>query len=304
MRLKEIRSSTNVMVSSDFNKMSNLQLAQKYFEYLLAQKSARTLELYKREILKFLDFIEGYKINVISANDINSWLNEKGELNNTTMHLYLTVLSSFLEFLKLNGYEMNANPALQAQRLIGKRTPKQHEPVPLDELRKIMRNTTHPRDRAIIATLCKTGCRANELVNIKISDVLEDGVLIKNRKGSKNGEKDTEIPLDNELKSILQIWLSVRPPDYIPENGGYLFTTFFGDKLTTARIRGLLNKIAGIHPHQLRYSFTTFLSENRCNVAVIEKLRGDSPRTMTSYYTKIPWETIKKEYLAAMPKIS
>jgi integrase len=298
MRLKEIRESTNVMVASNFDKMTNDQLATKYFEYLKAQKSVRTHEKYKEQITKFLDFIKGYKIHAISANDIGQWLKDKGDIGNSTKHLYLTVLSSFFEYLKINGYSMIGNPALQSKKLLGKKVHIQHEPVPLEEVRRIMKNITHPRDRAIIATFTKTGCRANELVNIKVDDVLEDRIWIRNRKGSKNGEKDTEIPLDNELKSILQIWLSVRPP-----GSDYLFVTYYGESLTTARIRGLTNKIAGIHPHQLRYSFTTFLSENRCNPAVIEKLRGDSARSMTSYYTKLGWDIVKKEYLASMPRI-
>jgi integrase len=193
---------------------------------------------------------------------------------------------------------MIGNPALQSKKLLGKKTQIQHTPVPLDELRSIMKSITHPRDKAIIATLVKTGCRCNELVNIKVSDVLDDRIWIRNRKGAKNGEKDTEIPLDSELKSILQTWISVKPP-----GSDYLFVTYYGESLTTARIRGLTNKIAGIHPHQLRYSFTTFLSENRCNPSVIEKLRGDSPRSMTSYYTKLGWDIVKKEYLSSMPKI-
>ncbi len=250
------------------------------------------------QITKFLDFIKGYKISAISSNDIDLWLKDKGALSSSTSHLYLTILSSFFVYLKIKGYSMNGNPALESKKLIGKRFPKQHEPVPLDKVKSIMKSITHPRDRAIIATFVKTGCRCDELTKIKVSDVLEDRIWIRNRKGSKNGEKDTEIPLDNELKSILQIWLSVRPL-----GSDFLFVTYYGESLTTARIRGLTNKIANVHPHQMRYSFTTFLSENRCNVSVIEKLRGDSARSMTSYYTKLPWEVIKKEYLAAMPKI-
>ncbi|MBU0599139.1 tyrosine-type recombinase/integrase [Patescibacteria group bacterium] len=298
MRLKEIKENSNVMVSSNFDKMTNDQLAEKYFEYLLAQKSACTHEKYSEQINKFLDFIRGYKIRDITSNDIGLWLQEKGKIGNSTKHIYLTVLSSFFEYLKINGYTMIGNPALQSKKLLSKKINVQHEPVPLDEVRKIIKSITHPRDKAIIAVFVKTGCRCNELTNLKVSDVETDRIWIRFRKGSKNGEKDTQVPLDNELKSILNIWLSVRPP-----GSDYLFTSFYGQGLTNARIRHITSRLAGIHPHQLRYSFTTFLSENRCNVNVIEKLRGDSARSMTSYYTKLGWDTVKKEYLAAMPKI-
>ncbi len=50
MRLKEIRQNTNVMISSNFDKMTNDQLAQKYFEYLKEQKSARTHQKYKEQM--------------------------------------------------------------------------------------------------------------------------------------------------------------------------------------------------------------------------------------------------------------
>ena len=63
-------------------------------------------------------------MRTITATDINIWLAEKGEIGNTTKHLYLTILASFIEYVKLNGYVMDANPARIAKKLVEKRTPK------------------------------------------------------------------------------------------------------------------------------------------------------------------------------------
>ena len=143
------------------------------------------------------------------------------------------------------------------------------------------------RDKTIVCLLYSTGIRASELVNLKVSDLDSNRMVINIHQGK--GRKDRIVMLAENLLDVLkEYWLESRPetflfPGKIP-----------GKPLTRKAINNLLKKYstkAGItkqiSPHTLRHSFATHLLEDGANIRVIQFLLGHRNVKTTTIYTHI-----------------
>lgn len=306
--LQEILNDNNdVNGMADINNMSNKELVEFYLEHVEDVLSLNTHIQYKRHLNNFLEFIEDFSISEIRPFHLDHWIKQQKNIKNITKKIYLVSVSSFFKHITINGYIMgNGNPALAALANIKDTKPKQYEPLSIDDIKKIIKNTISPRDRAIILMLFKTGCRISEIANLVLSDVdLEKNIIyIRNRKHHGKNDEPTQIPIDAELKIILQNWLRFR----LKGKSDHLFVGYYGKGMTITRHRDIVTRcgenvgIMNAHSHRYRYSFTTVMSK-KCNPAVITYLRGDSAKTMVEYYTKPSQEFVKEEYLRTMPKL-
>lgn len=292
----------------DINNCTNPELIDKFIGSI---ENSSTIDHYGRYLRFFLEFVEDIPVRDIRPNHLVQWIEQRetdvGKLQKTTIKSYLTCVSSFFKYLINNGYESPMNPAPAAMKQLTKGAKSnQYTPLSIEEIQKILQNTVNPRDRAIIMTLFKTGCRIGEITNLQLTDVdLDSGTItVRGRKHHPNDS--TQIPVDRELSMMLQNWLYFRHKG----KDGNLFVSYYGTGMTKTRMREIVLKCgrdAGIeraNSHRYRYSFTTALSNNNCNPAIIAYLRGDSSKSMVDYYTKPDFETmIRPEYLRAMPKI-
>lgn len=294
----------------DINNLNNNGLVHFFLKSI---GNASTLDHYGRYLRIFLEFVDEYPVKDIKPYHLIQFLEQRekdvGKLRKTTKKSYLTSISSFYNYLKINDFAMGGNPALAALKdpIVKNAKNIQYTPLKIEEIKKILQGITSPRETAIILTLFKTGCRIGECTNLLLSDVdLDKNIItIRNRKAHSEEDEGTKIPIDAELSATLKNWLYFRPKD----KSDHLFVSYYGMHMTITRMRDIVVKCgenAGIpkaHSHRYRYSFTTTLSNERCNQSVIAYLRGDSPKTMTQYYTKPSQEYIREEYLRAMPKL-
>jgi len=103
----------------------------------------------------------------------------------------------------------------------------------IDELRGILADVTHVRDRAVIACQLKLGLRATELCNIKLSEVtienaelqrhypemgtnsaldgIENAVYIPHEREGNKSRRPRVLPPDDELRRVLFRYLLTRP---------------------------------------------------------------------------------------------
>jgi|Deesub1362A_J573_1020465.scaffolds.fasta_scaffold00834_25 integrase len=135
-----------------------------------------------------------------------------------------------------------------------------------DEIRRLLEACKNPRDRALIAVLWESGCRAGELGNMRVRDVefTEDGAWVK--LFGKTGEKVVLLPFST---MYLSEWINAHP-DPRPDN--WLWVTLgrenYGSQMDYDAIRILLRKVAQragvkkkVNPHIFRHTRATELAK-------------------------------------------
>jgi integrase len=140
----------------------------------------------------------------------------------------------------------------------------------------------------IFRTLLLTGCRLAEVCGLRGEDIRPDRLLIRPHelRSLKSPASERDVPLHPELRSLL-----------LPFSGsakGVLWPRQRNDK--TGRWGVNLSKpckrITGVSPHGLRHRAATRLREGGFNEAVLGRLLGHTPTTITGGYGAVPWERL------------
>ena len=163
------------------------------------------------------------------------------------------------------------------------------------EIRALIQATKqHPqsvrrcRDIAIVLTLCGTGLRAGELVNLERQDY-DNGILTV-RQGK--GRKYREIHVADAVDKAIRAWLKVGADEAdsalfnrIQRNGKVA-----SQPLTTTGLTGILAElqqtagIARFTPHDMRRTFITRLLEQGVDINTVRQLAGHSDISTTASY--------------------
>lgn len=145
------------------------------------------------------------------------------------------------------------------------------------------------RNHAMIETLLYTGLRANELLNLKITDVdlREKTLLVRHGKG----DKDRYIPIHFQLVRTLDRYLVERKRS--GRKSEWFFTGIHSDKpLLSKDLSRICKKLDGhsgvrFTPHQLRHTFASRCIEEGLNVVELKEVLGHSSLASTMIYLKI-----------------
>ncbi len=151
---------------------------------------------------------------------------------------------------------------------------------------KMIESCTNIKHKCIIELLYSSGLRRNELLNLEISDIDSDRMLITVRESK--GRKDRVTLLSNQLLKDLRIYyLTYRPKKY-------LFEGAKGNRYSSTSVARIIYKAARkakIHkkvtPHILRHSFATHLLESGTDLRYIQSLLGHNSSRTTEVYTNV-----------------
>ncbi len=286
-----------------------------YMEYLTVDKetSENTLNAYKRDITKFLDFLKEKQIN------------ELEEINKTTVITYILKLKdmgrasstisrniasirSFCNYLILKGI-------LKSDPTIGIDSPSMPKKMPdylLEEEIELLLEQPNDsikgkRDKAILEVLYATGVRVSELIDLTIEDVnLKMGFV------SCNGEhgKARIIPLGNISKEALIRYTNESRINLIknPDEKA-LFVNYNGEKLSRQGLWKIIKYYTNkakidkqITPQILRHSFAVHLVQNGADLKSVQELLGHSDISTTQIYSELIKNRIKEVYDRAHPR--
>ena len=167
-------------------------------------------------------------------------------------------------------------------------------------------NNLGKRNRCIFEVLLCTGCRCNELINIKLDDIdLEN----KEIKVLGKGNKERIVYLGSYAIDSIREYLSVRKEILGKKDNNYLFINHLGNQLSTRGIRDIIDKILlksssdlKITPHTFRHSFATMLLNEGCDLKSVQELLGHVSLSTTSIYTHVSNEELKRVYLHTNPR--
>jgi integrase/recombinase XerD len=129
-----------------------------------------TMRTYKCVTEDFLTFWGSSRLSNVTHLDVREFLIEmsRRDLSAEIEHRYLWALRCFFDFLCLGGLVDEVAP-----RLLRPRPRKRSIPRSLSEknIARLIAAARNPRDKAIVEVFYATGCRASELLNIRLDDV-------------------------------------------------------------------------------------------------------------------------------------
>lgn len=147
----------------------------------------------------------------------------------------------------------------------------------------VVKNIKH---RCIIKLLYGSGLRLSELLNLKVTDIDSESMIIhiKNSKGN----KDRVVMLSEELLEELRIYfIKYKPVDFLFEgqSGGLYSAKSVQVIVKNAASKARIKK--QVTSQTLRHSFATHLLESGTDIRFIQQLMGHSSIKTTEIYTHI-----------------
>ncbi|GCF15046.1 recombinase [Haloarcula mannanilytica] len=281
-------------------------------------KSRRTLNEYSRTAKKFFheEFpeLDPEDVTVRDIEEYLAKLNQRG-LSQNTKRRYLESLSAFYSWaLQRPRYqEITGNPAAVILEEVPKNVPERPDCATWENAKAIVDAVEDPRNFTLTAILAKTGCRASEACEIKLDDLLLEEGFIRLRK--RKGGKQTVVPIDNELKQVIEFYQTLRTS----KGTDYLFESVKGGKMKRKQLRKHVRNAAvkaGVMeegetrfhkkftPHTFRTVFTTQMRNQGMPDHILKYIRGDSKTETMDIYTRVDRTQARKQYLNCIKKLN
>src|SRR3984957_11059772 len=260
-----------------------------------------TQRAYERAVRRFLGWCEGQGIELaaITPGMVGQYLVGLGG-SPAKRNQHLAALRGFFDRL-VNRHVCILKPAASVRgvkdQVIEGKTPE----IPIEHARMLLASvdTGHLvglRDRAILATLAYTACRAGAVAKLRLQDLQDDGEQYVLRFQEKGG-KSREIPVRHDLEGFILAYVEAAgivgeakdTPLFRASNGRS--RTLTAKALGTERICELVKrrlKDAGLplrlSPHSFRVTAITSLLEQGVPMEDVQYLAGHAePRTTTLY---------------------
>jgi len=243
-----------------------------------AYNTAKTyISLFEKFINRFYDI----PLNDLTENEIRQYLKELNDEKKSNSYIHQAVNSIKFYFEIVLGMP---NRFYEIER------PRPQSTLPkvlsIEEVTLLINNTNNSKHRCIVSLLYSAGLRRSELLNLKLTDIDSDRMLIHviNTKGN----KDRYTLLSKTTLTDLRIYFKEWKPKT------FLFEGPIGHKYSPSSVLKIVNKAGEkanikkrVTPHMLRHSFATHLLENNTDLRYIQSLLGHSSSTTTEIYTQV-----------------
>lgn len=189
---------------------------------------------------------------------------------NKTANGYITIINRFLKFNRMKPFKYFK----EYESFVIKLCTEEQEKRLLDIAKMVGK-----RESAMFYLLFGTGVRLHEACDLKLTDIMEDRIIVKGK-----GQKVREIFLPLESKDAINEYLTVRSPS----DKDYLFTTNKG-KMSYDYFRKrceIVSLKAGIkfHPHMARHTYATKLIKENVDIYYVSRLLGHEDLSSTQIY--------------------
>ena len=289
-----------------------------YLEILKNEKkySLKTVDSYKRDIEKFMQFMdkEGCSFKEVDIIIIRNFLSEelrKG-ITKRSCKRRISSCKGFWKYLVKRGITEKNDFVMLNPLKMEKTYPHALYKEQIQKLFNENKNRTDSlmlRDEAIIETLYFTGIRASELVNLKDEDVfLKDRILRVIGKGN----KERIVPFTEQCRNTLTEYITKLRDKLLAKSKkptNYLFLNGNGGQLTTRGLENILSELEkklglnyGLHPHIFRHSFATHLLEAGMDLRLIQELLGHDSINATQVYTHVTEKSMQEIYKKSHPR--
>lgn len=155
-----------------------------------------------------------------------------------------------------------------------------------DEVKQLIEVTQNLKHKCILSLLYSAGLRRSELLNLRITDIDSERMLIKINDAKGNKDRYTLLS-KSVLIDLRKYFLQYKPRNYLFEGQKkekYSATSII-KILSSAVYKTGINK--HVTPHTLRHSFATHLLENGTDLRYIQLLLGHNSTKTTEIYTHV-----------------
>ena len=244
--------------------------------------SENTKKVYINYFGDFIRFFKNTELDTITSEEINGYLltliREEG-------------ISASQQNQRINAIKFYYEKVLGGDKtLYSIDRPKKAKQLPnvlsTEEIKLMINQTTNIKHKCIITLLYSGGLRRSELINMKISDILSDQMLIKIRNGK--GNKDRYVGLSKyQLKLLREYYKAYKPKLWLFEGideSQYSVTSLSKVVKLAARKAGIKRRVT---PHMLRHSFATHHLEKGTDLRYIQEMLGHFSSKTTEVYTHV-----------------
>jgi integrase/recombinase XerD len=273
-------------------------------------KSASTLKAHENALRQFGKFWGDRDLREATARDLGRYAESTlSRVSKETAYGYLSGVRALFRHLVEEGILLlDLAQALPMPRMANRplgRILSQEEITRLIESPDLTQRAGL-RDRALLELLYSTGLRASEVRRLKVEDVTEDSLFVREGKG----QKDRVVPLGKKAHSwVAQYVKEGRPelstPGAAPEE---LFLNLHGRPLGGVHLRLLLHDLgvrAGIKSvtcHAIRRTMATDLLRAGANPKEVSAILGHSDLRSLSRYVRIAAVEVKETHRATHPR--
>lgn len=296
-------------------KILELQKLTKSFinQLKLTNKSKYTISSYENTLSSFFDYIKHsfsdnneFLINKIKKSDIldffeykNNLLEKQGEISPNTKKLLFTHLKTFFKYIedenedKLYDFSKTFDFKINTPKRIPKGLDSKEKKQLLQYLETLnsnCENITTFRNSLIVKMFFYCGLRKNEVINLKLSDFIEEDEIYAIYVIGK-GNKERELFIK---KSIVDFELE----ELKKANYNYICQTSTGKLMDGSQVYRMIQSIYNklkikASVHDLRHTFAKSLSYQNVDISVIKELLGHSSIQTTAIYTNPSRKRIK-----------
>ena len=289
--------------------------------FLIAKKvkgcTERTIGYYGTEVKKILEKI-GKNADDVTTDDIRYYMAVRqnvDKVSKVTIGSEIRAFGSFYNWLYMEEL-IRKNPMSRIDRIKVEKTKK--EAFTEMEIEKLRSHANSEKEKLIIEVLLSTGCRVSELVNILITDIDGERILVHGK-----GEKDRYVYLNAKavlaiesymnqrqdqnpyllprMKSVREINHKKSKGEYKdlwkdPENicdGGHI------DKGTVEQITRKIAKRAGVeraNPHKFRRTCATMALRRGMPIEQVSRMLGHEEIATTQIYLDLSEDELEQAH--------
>jgi integrase/recombinase XerD len=262
---------------------------------------------YAGALTAIYDFLNGVRdsgktrLEEITKNDMEAFIEHEQDrgLMLSTVRTKLHCVNAFL------GYAIDAgivSTDVLARRIRLRKPETLPRAMDSDDVKQLLSVIDHPRDRAMILVLLRTGMRIGELLSTRLQDLHVKDRKIDIYEGEKNRQGRVVYLSDDAMRAV-KAWLKLREPHqevlfYAQGRNTMSYSTarqIFENYLKKA---GLTSK--GYSLHALRHTFASELLNAGMRIECLQPLLGHSSLDVTRRYARLTDKTREEEYFRAM----
>lgn len=264
--------------------------------------SLNTIHSYTNDIVDISIFLAKRKpqrtLETCQNDDIRVYLQSlhKKGFTAKTQSRRISAIKQFYMFL-FNEKIISKNPSQNIKNpKLPKSLPKFLSEEEILKMLEVSQKHKNPMLYTMLEVLYSSGIRVSELVNLKVSSLIENGMflLVKGK-----GDKERLIPLVEVATNAIENWLLLRA-SYIKitdKNKLFLFPSNKAESghISRERFAQILKELAiecnidreKVSPHVIRHSFASHLLNNGGDLKSIQNMLGHSDISTTEIYTHV-----------------
>lgn len=280
-----------------YMKSVSLRNAHEEFKNYLKEKghSASTIIAYGKDIdqlVRFLESLAKNSPNEATKEDIQAFLAKMTKEGYTPKSISRKINSTrtFYRFLKINEYVTDDPSLLVEHPTYHLAPPRILTPTEYRALRDAARNDA--RMYSVIELLLQTGIRIGELANLRLSDIIKDGLKI----APFEKHEARIVPLNRRAKEALDSYLKIRPQT----KDDHVFVTKSGKPFLIRNIRTAVERyfrlaeIKDAKVNDLRHTFVSHHLKHGVSLLVLSKVLGHKRLSTTERYLQFVGERAKE----------